>query len=85
MENQLFVSPLKSLNLGLISGEKLDGHRGTWTRCLGDKECRNEAHKTQTEKFKEKTDKRQGGLLLRIRSETPSEIIFSKKIKKNSK
>ena len=43
MENQLApldffffycISPLKYLNLVLIPGAKLDGHRGTWTGCL---------------------------------------------------
>ena len=41
VENQLtlvnliffYVSPLKSLNLVLIPGADLDGHRGTWTGC----------------------------------------------------
>ena len=28
------ISPLESLNLVLIPGVKLDGHRGTWTGCL---------------------------------------------------
>ena len=28
------ISPLKSLNLVLIPGAKLDGHWGTWTGCL---------------------------------------------------
>ena len=49
---------------------------------LGDKESRNEAPKTQTDNCKKKTDKRLSGLLSRIRSETPSQINFSKKIKK---
>ena len=30
----LYISPLKSLNLALIPGAKLDAHRGTWTGCL---------------------------------------------------
>ena len=41
MENQLapvnliffHISPLKSLNLALILGAKMDAHRGTWTGC----------------------------------------------------
>ena len=41
MENKLapvnlifiYVSPLKSLNLVLIPGAKLDGNRSTWTGC----------------------------------------------------
>ena len=49
---------------------------------LGDKEPRNEAPKTQTEKCKKKTDKRLSGLLSRIRLETPSKITLSRKIKK---
>ena len=49
---------------------------------LGDKESRNEAHKTQTENCKKKSDKRLSGLLSRIRSETPSKINSSRKIKK---
>ena len=28
-----YISPLKSLNLALIPGTKLDGHRGTWREC----------------------------------------------------
>ena len=36
----------------------------------------------QTEKCKKKNDKRLSGLLSRIRSETPSKINFSRKIKK---
>ena len=28
-----YISPLKSLNLVLIHGAKLDRHRGTWTGC----------------------------------------------------
>ena len=28
-----YASPLNSLNLVLIPGAKLDGHRGTWTGC----------------------------------------------------
>ena len=48
---------------------------------LGDKESRNGAPKTQTEKCKKKNDKRLSGLLSRIRSETPSKI-NSRKIKK---
>ena len=42
MENQLalvnliflYISPLKSLNLVLGVGTKLDGHRGTWAGCI---------------------------------------------------
>ena len=49
---------------------------------LGDKESRNEAHKTQTENCKKKSGKRLSGLLSRIRSETPSKINSSRKIKK---
>ena len=52
------------------------------TEIKGDEESRNEESKTQTEKCKKKTDKRLSGLLSRIRSETPSQINFSKKIKK---
>ena len=29
-----YISPLKSLNLILIPGAKLDGHGCTWTGCL---------------------------------------------------
>ena len=29
-----YISSLKPLNLVLIPGEKLDGHRGTWTACI---------------------------------------------------
>ena len=49
---------------------------------LDDKESRNGAPKMQTEKCKKKTEKRLSGLLSRIRSETPSKINSSKKIKK---
>ena len=49
---------------------------------LGDKESRNEAPKTQTEKCKKKTHKKLSGLLSKIRSETPSKINSSRKIKK---
>ena len=35
---QLFISPLKSLNLVLMPGAKLDGHRDTWTGCIGPKD-----------------------------------------------
>ena len=28
-----YIAPLKSLNLVLNPGAKLDGHRGTWTGC----------------------------------------------------
>ena len=49
---------------------------------LGAKESRNEAPKTQTEKCKKKTHRRLSGLLSRIRSETPSKINLSRKIKK---
>ena len=28
------IPPLDSLNLGLLSGAKLYGHRGTWTGCV---------------------------------------------------
>ena len=49
---------------------------------LGDKESRNGAPKMQTEKCKKKTEKRLSRLLSRIRSETPSKINSSKKIKK---
>ena len=38
------ISPLKSLNLVLIPGVKLDGHRGTWTGCI------NNLRTTQTRK-----------------------------------
>ena len=31
-----YISPLKSLNLVLIPGAKLDGHWGTWTGCIKD-------------------------------------------------
>ena len=36
--NFFYISPLKSLNLVLIPGAKLDGHRGTWTGCFSEKE-----------------------------------------------
>ena len=49
---------------------------------LGDKECRNGTPETHTEKFKKKTDKRLTGLFSRSRSETPSKINLTKKIKK---
>ena len=29
-----YISLLKCLNLRLILGVKVDGHRGTWTECL---------------------------------------------------
>ena len=29
-----YISPVKSLNLVLIRGGKVDEHRGTWTGCL---------------------------------------------------
>ena len=48
---------------------------------LGDKESRNEAPKTQTEKCKKKTDIRLSGLHARIRSETSSKINLSRQIK----
>ena len=48
---------------------------------LGDKEFRNEAPKTETEKCKKKTNKKLSGLLRRITSETPSKINLSRKIK----
>ena len=32
--NFSYISPLNSLNLVLIPGAKLDGHRGTWTGCI---------------------------------------------------
>ena len=32
----LYISPLKFLNLVLIPGAKLDGHRGTWTGYIHD-------------------------------------------------
>ena len=48
----------------------------------GNEESRNKAPKMQTGKCKKKTDKRLSGLLSRIRSETPSKINSSKKIKK---
>ena len=31
--NIFYISPLKSLNLALVPGAKLDAHRGTWTEC----------------------------------------------------
>ena len=49
---------------------------------LGDKESRNEAPKTQTKKWMKKTHKRLSGLLSRIRSETPSKINSTRKIKR---
>ena len=49
---------------------------------LGNKESRNEAPKTQTEKYKKKIDEELNRLLSRIRSKTPSNINLSKKIKK---
>ena len=36
--NFFYISPLKSLNLALIPGVKLDAHGGTWTGCNGDKQ-----------------------------------------------
>ena len=32
--NFFYISPLKSLNLVLIPGADLDGHRGAWTGCI---------------------------------------------------
>ena len=32
--NFFYISPLKSLDLVLILGEKLDDHRGTWMGCI---------------------------------------------------
>ena len=51
---------------------------------LGNNESRNEAPKAQTEKCKKKADQRLSGLLSRIRTDTPSKINHSRKIK-NSK
>ena len=36
MEFFFYISPLKFLDLVLIPGVKLDGHRGTWTGCQKD-------------------------------------------------
>ena len=32
--NFFYISPLKSLDLVLIPGAKLDGHRDIWTECI---------------------------------------------------
>ena len=36
-----YISPLKSLNLVLMPGAKLDGYRGTWAGCFSSCKCFN--------------------------------------------